>query len=61
MNSNFPSFKWRPNRGRPREKKNQLSINDLNQVDKREELLELLEENYDFTRRNQRQNKRNTQ
>ena len=50
MNSDFPNIKWRPVRGRTREKKSQLSINDLDQIDKREELMELLEEGQDFYR-----------
>lgn len=50
MNSDFPNIKWRPMRGKTREKKNQLSINDLDQIDKREELLELLEEDQSFNK-----------
>ncbi len=48
MNSDFPDIKWRSSRGRTKEKKNQLSINDLNQIDKRDELFDLLEEKYEF-------------
>jgi len=58
MNSDFPNIKWRPIRGRTREKKNQLSIADLNQIDKREELLELLEEDYEFNKPYQKIKKR---
>ncbi len=50
MNSNFPNFKWRPIRGKTREKKNQLSIHDLDQMDKRDELLDLIEEDYEYNK-----------
>ena len=55
MNSNFPSIKWRPNRGKTREKRNELSPDELDQIDRREELLEIMEENHDLTRLNQPQ------
>ena len=58
MNSDFPNIKWRPQRGRTREKKNQLSIDDLDQIDKREELMELLEEGQDFYKPNLKIRKR---
>ncbi len=54
MNSDFPGIKWRSARGKTREKKNQLSTFDLDQIDKREELLELLEEKYDFNKQNRK-------
>jgi hypothetical protein len=53
MNSNYPSIKWRPNRGKTKEKRNELSPYELDQIDRREELLELMEQDHDFIYRNQ--------
>ncbi len=53
MNSDFPQIRWRPIRGKTREKKNQLSIDDLDQIDQREELVELLEGKIKFNAQNQ--------
>lgn len=58
MKSNLPSIKWRPNRGKTREKRNELSSYELDQIDRREELLELMEENPNFIRPARPQNTR---
>lgn len=58
MNSNFPSIKWRPNRGKTREKRNELSPYELDQIDRREEILELIDGNSNFSRLYQPQTQR---